>query len=575
MAIDVEKFKKSKHKIVGRRDCPSFKDALKILNLKQNSSKVITKWKEWKKKGALTSPTIILNNKIVATGPNKWKKYLKKYFSIKKNSFGNTFQPRNWKTTNVLGSGSYRSPGSKDYIPQPGWGKFSGSAGANRAGNAIPCQSSSNWLYKDRSSPNFPIQRITPKDRRLLMASSMSFGLLPSVSQKTYNHRGQTGFDQVPKSIYMREGGNVFDRSYSPYSGARKSGILPRPYGPRDQAAIKGYPNSPLLRGNIDTKKYYKKYPNRYGSKQRFGQAVPFGPFINQHYTESSTSAANQPMQFGQAVPFGPFINQHYTESSTSAANQPMYGRKKKKRKVKFGRSPDIPRMTGWKNAKPLFRPHYLKNWNPGYNSFANKDLYIPTWNPYQGHLGRTQQQQRIAKGSKLSNAQNALQANPMGLSQVPRSNFGYHQSGYNYMGPNMVAYENPMLMYSGAGSNTVNYLTGRNYLKPCNSNNTYPYLKVQKNNNPRGYLSNSKVVPLSGVKSNYGRRKSKFGEEWNNRILKLTGINIDSNYTDVEILTAIINYINNNPQIKIPPKYKILSKFSEFENDFWISKNT
>ena len=548
-------------------------------------------------KGSIGIPATFHKNKHRKVDSNKeiiidlYKKYQK---TQKKSGFGyNYLQPKNWKTSLTKTSGTYRPKGSRDYIPQPGkWGSFSATAGLNRAGNAIPCQDSANWIYKNRAPPRFPLEKMSstsPSQRSMKRSSASSssipllmygkskrkssrkskrkssrkskYGeLLSTVAERKYNKRGINGFDQVPKSIYMYEGGPVANYSYSPYTGARMSGILPRPYGNRDNAAIKGYSNSPYLKGNVNVDKYYNKYPNHFGS------SPSFGPFMNQAYTTESTAASNElyPSEFGSS--FGPFMNQAYTTESTAAANEPFddlnygpfinqaynFGRNKKKktkkkkdgRKMKkckkcgcsvnckckncnFGYSPNLTKMQGYRNAKPLFRPHYLRNWNPGYNSYANQGLYEPTWNPYQGRIGRTAEQKEIARGSRLARAQDALQANTMGLAKAsygrskrkrgrPRKTkqkFGGQLDTYGMMGPNSVAYENPMLMYSGPGANTVNYLTGRNYLASCDSNDQYPYLKVQRNNNPTGFLSGSNVVPLSGVRSHFGRELSKVKE--------------------------------------------------------------
>ena len=130
-------------------------------------------------------------------------------------------------------------------------------AGNNRGGNAIGCKESARWLFEDRSAPPFPI-RTTSRSAR-----SASFGLrsqrrrtrgtsqgdIVNTSRDSYyNARGRNGFQNVPRSIYDFDGGNVFTKSYSPYTGARISGILPRPYGNRDNASLKGYSNGRRLR---------------------------------------------------------------------------------------------------------------------------------------------------------------------------------------------------------------------------------------------------------------------------------------------------------------------------------------
>ena len=389
-------FNSKEHMLVGIPGCPALAEAEKKFKTRANKS---YQWQFWKNLGCKTSPSIVERkppHKILATGSDVWRKW-----TLQKSNFGS--EPRSWKTSLSLGSGTYRAPGAKDYIPQLGnWGRYSASA-SRRGGNAVKCN---DWLFKDRSAPHFPM-----KKKSLVM---MAYGkpLTRVLSEKKYyNHRGNNGFEKVPKSIYMKDGGPVFDRSYSPYTGARVSGLLPRPYGPRDNAALKGYPNAAL-----------KGYSN---------------------------------VNFGEN--YGPFVNQSY-----------------------FGKQ--------FVDAKPQFRPNFKLSRKPNYNSYANSNLYVKGWNPYQIQQKRTPKQKQFAKASRAISRKNAIQA---------RMNYGL--TG----GPNLVGYENPMLLYSGAGANTVNYLTGSNYYKPCRSMKQYPYLKVKKNNNPTGFLSKSSVKPIKGL--NFG----------------------------------------------------------------------
>ena len=54
-----------------------------------------------------------------------------------------------------------------------------------------------------------------------------------------YNHRGKNGFDRVPYGTWEYMGGPV------PNFKAYPKGILPRPHGPRDNAALAGFPYPP------------------------------------------------------------------------------------------------------------------------------------------------------------------------------------------------------------------------------------------------------------------------------------------------------------------------------------------
>jgi len=272
-------------------------------------------------------------------------------------------------------SGTFRKPSERNqYIPQQHWGAFSASAGNNRAGNSIPCSESGKWLSENRSSPNFPQYKSKTKFGQQTQA------LLGPLSDKYMNHRGKTGFDQVPKSIYQTDGGPVLVYSFSPYTGSHTSGILPRPGGPINNTALKGRvaaPNANVL-------------------KSKYGKT------------------------------------------------------KSKKNEFDFGRYTVV-------NQTSLFRPNNNQLRIPGFNSPANKKLYLPKWNAYQ-QFPRTENQKQIAKAVK---AIGARAENNVG----PQSGFGMYRNLYSASGPNNVAFRNPFLMYNGAGADTRSFLRNTNYL--------------------------------------------------------------------------------------------------------------
>ncbi len=392
----------------------------------------------------LPIPAIFKNNKHL---PNMYiedlyEKYKAKPSATKrKSSFG--------RGINTKPSGTRRPKGDMDYIPQPGtWGAFSSTAGNNRGGNAIGCKESARWLFEDRSAPPFPIR--TPPLRG---ARSASFGrgdIVDTSRDSYYNTRGRNGFQNVPRSIYDFDGGNVFTKSYSPYTGARISGILPRPYGNRDNASLKGYSNGRRM-----------KTPRLSSS---FGR---YGPFVNQAYAGYGSRENFED--------FGPFVNQAY--NSSYGQRNPLYE----------------------------FRPHHLRNWKPSYNSYANKDLYVNKWNPYQTYPS--------AKDVKKART---YRSKSKAISRASHLNFQSSGSSFGplHSGPNRVAYEDPYLMYKNPGANTLNYLTGKQYLPPCRVSPN-KQLKVRKNNNPTGFLSNKNVVPVSGTRPPLlrpGGARSRFG---------------------------------------------------------------
>lgn len=199
-----------------------------------------------------------------------------------------------------VGVGSRRPRGSKDYIPQPGWGGFSASKGNNRAGNAIPCRESANWLYRDRS-PNIP--------RKKSSFGKAYKGMLPTLKKSFYDWNGRNGFQNLPKSIY--DSGNVPLFNRSPYGGAPVGGALPRPYGPRDNALIKGYPAMPVRMSSFGPY-MVNSYDSKFGS----------GPFIS--------PKAHDYYNFGMAPvdrksEFRPHANRNWKPIYQSYANSELY----------------------------------------------------------------------------------------------------------------------------------------------------------------------------------------------------------------------------------------------------------
>lgn len=599
-------------------------------------------------------------------------------------------------------SGTFMKPGARDYTPLPNWGGFSASPWNNRAGNAIPCQQSADWLYTDRSSPQFPLPRKrSPK--------SPKFGnqMIKSNTNAFYNHRGKSGFKYRPKSIYM-PGGSVPTRSYTPYTGAHIGGRLPQPYGPIDNASMKGYPNGYALpNGRLTTKRPSRRRSNKFGMtsfectndmgfslfeqaetsdftdltrytleqlqcllhqincqmehytaidcEERLNTLAKYGilvtkaikrlqrrsnkfgwPFskpkkkdsiqtdygnliyddvydtkgkslytslfinrskkldkinlgqlrillkyieeeINNTYLYSkkpadirqadrtilernlkkiyncedlqenlylleiekqkgdeeedddsrnsrdsrddSTASHHRwsdstASSFGYYEPldFGPFMNQGYAFGADAkrynfgeiAANrsnfgyyEPLdYGPFMNQGYSKFGR------YFGTENDRAQFRPHAIRSWKPNYNSYANKDLYLKSWNPYQNNTMRSSRQQKVARGARDVSKAWAMNGSRFGSPNL-----------YQMEGPNNASYRPPFHMYTEGqiGGNTVNYLTKRNYLPPC-YNPKVQRLKVAANNNPTGYLANKNVTPVSGLRGNRRNHRSRFG---------------------------------------------------------------
>ena len=282
--------------VVGLAKCPWFIKILKRLDIPGMSKrdhvlldpkkKYIGKVRKGRK---IVSPSIIKLCKsgfsVVANGTHEIEALVSK------------IRPRNRDRSgfgNVLNSGTYRAPGQSDFLPQPNWGGFSYSPGGNRAGNEQKCDG---YNTRINTSTRFPKQNkaLSHEQKKNIIALT-SFGLPRTMRRSYLDQRGKDGFDKVPESIYSNNGDQVFTRDYSPYGGARKAGIIPRPFGQRDTAMMKGYPVPKHL--SVDNN-------SQFGSNGSNGSAG-YGPFINQSYFGSSGSSGSNDDGYG------PFINQSY-----------------------------------------------------------------------------------------------------------------------------------------------------------------------------------------------------------------------------------------------------------------------
>ena len=579
--MPTKKFKKSFCKWLKQNDysfkmenwCKHCKDLKKrFLNPKD-----IPKYKGKDRKVSI--PAIFKKNRLQKTADvdKLYLKYLKST-NKNKNSFGgiNRKQPR----IVTKPSGSYRKH-NLDFIPQPKWGKFSTSPWNNRAGNAVNCQTSADWLFTNRSSPDFPLNKNRYGNKKLVKSSTNNY----------YSRRGKTGFKKRPKSIYM-PGGSVPTRSYNPYTGAHIGGRLPQPYGPIDNASIKGYPNGYERRGRLTSNKNLfgngnhsffdlfdekslheqvrklkslKRFSNNQLIKVRnylekkmddlkkidiqeneeeFQKLIKdqgkillqlfdnnkltlekdyhhLIEFLNMKINDlkykvshfkldkkekkkienemkeienkmeeirinlmndvNSSRSSLDSVHFNNfglhETEFGPYINQGY---NNFGLHETEFGPYINQGYNNFGR------YFGTEMDRSQFRPHAIRSWKPNYNSWANNDLYLKSWNPYQKQRRLTRKQKQFkGAANAIDRAYTLNGANQFGLNS----------------GPNNVAYRKPFMMYPKGeiGGNTINWTTRRNYLPPCH-NPRVKRLKVATNNNPTGYLANKNVTPVSGL---------------------------------------------------------------------------
>lgn len=370
------------------------------------------------------------------------------------------------KTTWPSGISYQENPGIQ---PLPGYAEYAKTAGSNRAGNAIPCQESSSWLFDRRMSPNFPLKRAR---NRFGKEGRDNIQLLNGISQAYYDHRGANGFQNLPKSIYKPDGGNVYFYNYNPYvakslgpdkyryNESTLGSALPRPYGPRDNATMKGFPALPPAP------------TSQFGSDSDHSE---YGPFVMQPYNKFGKGPGILPCieGFGDSLPYGPFVLQGWATQTPS------------------------PMGSGFGGADSLFRPSPGINFGQVPQENPIHGLYLKGESPFDKSSAKQNQKIRAISNSYFTNMIGKYRRRKV---RKNRKNAFGQMTGPSGAGPNRVGYENPMLMYPGAGANTMNYLTEMNYFPPCSNPGIRSSLKVQANNNPTGFLSANDVVPVSGL---------------------------------------------------------------------------
>lgn len=235
-----------------------------------------------------------------------------------------------------------------DLTPLPGWGKFSMSPGGNRGGNAVNCQDSGYWLSHNRSAPDFPLQRSavhrTQRQRMRFGNRNLVRRMPKSNTNMWYSKRGIGGFNARSKTIYAPDG-NVFTRSYSPYTGARIGGRLPPPYGPIDTAALKGYPNGyETPGGRLTTRK--NGFGDVFGTEMDRAQ---FRPHAIRKWGSNYNSWDNQGLYLKGWNPWQ--SDTRRTASQRQFAKAAREVNRKWTNNVSFGYSPTLDQMSGPNNV--------------------------------------------------------------------------------------------------------------------------------------------------------------------------------------------------------------------------------
>lgn len=498
-------------------------------------------------------PATLKGNRIVERDIDSLYRTFTKQKKRKRSAFGgiNRKDPR--ITPWPSGSGALSR---HDLTPLPGWGKFSMSPGGNRGGNAINCRQSGRWLSQNRSAPDFPLRRQRMRNQRFGNRNLVR-GMPQSSTNKWYSKRGVGGFNARSKSIYAPDG-NVFTRSYSPYTGARVGGRLPSPYGPIDTAALKGYPNGySTPGGRLTTRK--PRGGNNFGWNP-FGKEFVCDVNVDDEYNQERNRELYAKLKNSKDINkricmlkiIDNSIKYHDSAGNTTKRDNLIsdfkilnerlqaYIYKKNSYKIlKKVNTNDIKYLLSiidripevdcpWSNKAKCnysaeFRAQDLeKSWNNilnerGESSFGNTvfgtEMDRAQFRPHAirgwgSNYNSWDNQGLYLKGwnpwqqnTQRSASQRQFAKAAREVNRKWSNNVSFGSPTLSQMsGPNNVAYRKPFQMYNGGsmlGGNTINWTTRRNYLPPCKGPRI-PRLKVQPNNNPTGYLANKNVTPIS-----------------------------------------------------------------------------
>ena len=287
-------------------------------------------------------------------------------------------------------------------------------------------------------------------------------------TNKWYDKRGNNGFQDRPTTIYKSGGGPVQDPGTDPYKNVH-TGIIPRPFGPRDNAAMK-YAWQESLKAN--------SYGTDYGPNPPKEEWYP-----HQERTWKGATSSN--------ATEGLYLNKF--GSNISNAWQRL--RNIKEMLEEHGSDSHIDELI--EDIEELLKEKKMNGKKLGMDDIFELNK---TFDEIEDYLST----QNMSFGSDYSDSDSESDSDYD--SDVFEQEFGNEYPDFN----TNVSFQPPMVMYGDPGANTFNRLTNERYLPPL-APGVYPSarnyatpdqrLKVAQNNNPTGWLSDSGVVPVSGTR--------------------------------------------------------------------------
>jgi len=316
------------------------------------------------------------NPLIFENSKHELRKIFEKYKKEKGNSFGNKSLPASQKLSPNPKRAPIKGWGSFSYDPRCSYPQSEYYARQGRPKDGKPSQSFGRKRRVSFGQGLFAKQATLPKE----------------LTNEWYDKRGNNGFQDRPKTIYKKDGGSV--PRGDPYKEVH-TGILPRPYGPRDNAAIK-YAGQKFGQAPLDEPDQWFPHPIRSwksGPKTTFanrGLYLAEGPKVNsfgqgrEGYMDKKRSAVIYLRNCGlindeiKRFKLDTWIDQ---EPTSKRVIEKIKGMMKKN---SFGNFPDY-------QVNRSFQPPMVMYGDPGANTYDRlaEKRYLPPYAPDQPPVQR------------------------------------------------------------------------------------------------------------------------------------------------------------------------------------------
>ena len=424
-----------------------------------------------------------------AMEPSKIIQSLEKNIDTSKSSSMGRRRKSRFGKSSIFGPKTYSSKSNLYTQPQPyGFTDFGGTGkgGGFRSGNALTCNYNKVGFMQpslNNYSNYGPFLGILKNGLGARAAPPLTSGFGRFAAHK---FQPDFGGPNPATNIYQRLS------QTDPYlKGAR----LPRPYGPRDNTAMKSQhwtgsklPPLPLS---------YPFSVGQFGRRKRRSRRRK-SKSIKRRRKKVKSIRRRPPRRKRRFSFFG--MNTPGTKGWTNTLGKTLKSQSQGSRYV----SPQLTAAKGFLDSPMLL---YMPNSNTGIPhplgsanipmQYSNNQLNTPQTAQY----GRSRKSTTRYKRKKRKSKRNKRK-------RRKSLKFGKYPSLYYMEGPNNVAYRPNMALYNGAGANTINWSTGKTY-RPA----TKSIRRVQKNpTNPRAWVASTKGIKSTSGKFNGARTYTNLG---------------------------------------------------------------